>query len=169
MNDQQTGVRGYLLWLKREQPGIYKVVAPQIAQLVPDAFSNREQSDAQGALMGLAETTGAAYGTDVADAADTGAASPSVTNTILGLVSTAAQVYGQTQLAKQQFDMMMQVNQAQLDRVKAGLPAGDFNMQSLGIPQIHVGLDQRTLTGGGIALGIVVALGLAFMLKPKHA
>ena len=34
-----TGVKGFLLWLKREQPGIYVKAAPIIAQQVPQAFS----------------------------------------------------------------------------------------------------------------------------------
>lgn len=35
----QTGVRGFLLWLQQQQPGIYARVAPKLPALVPEAFT----------------------------------------------------------------------------------------------------------------------------------
>jgi hypothetical protein len=35
-----TGMKGFLLWFKREQPNLYVVVAPKIAKKVPQAFSD---------------------------------------------------------------------------------------------------------------------------------
>src|SRR5205823_8873483 len=139
-----------LLWLKHDQPGIYRVVAPRIAQYAPEAFSKREQSQAMGALMGLSETTGGAYGVtttftddggfdsnaipgggssaaDVATAANSGTSTPSITSTIASLVSAVGQVY----LAKSQVDTLNQVNQIQLQRAQAGL--APLNTSSLGL------------------------------------
>jgi len=38
-----TGVKGFLLWYKREQPHIYNKIAPKLPALVPRAFSNYTQ------------------------------------------------------------------------------------------------------------------------------
>lgn len=35
-----TGIRGFLLWLKQQQPGIYQRVAPKLPSLVPEAFTS---------------------------------------------------------------------------------------------------------------------------------
>ena len=39
-----TGLRGYLMWLKQDQPGLYQRVANQIAQAVPKGFSDYNQA-----------------------------------------------------------------------------------------------------------------------------
>jgi hypothetical protein len=36
----ETGIKGFLLWYKREQPHIYAKIAPQLPSIVPKAFSN---------------------------------------------------------------------------------------------------------------------------------
>jgi len=192
MNIQDTGIRGYLLWLKHDQPGIYREVAPQIAQYVPEAFSNREQSQAMGALMGLgSDTTGGAYGlttffgddtgfnttavpgagssaADVATAADSGTSTPSITSTIASLVSAVGQVY----LAKSQVDTLNQVNQIQLQRAQAGLAPLNTSSLGLGVPQVNVGVAPGTIKAGGIGLAVVVGLGLLWFLsgsRPAHS
>ena len=38
-----TGVKGFLLWLKQQQPGIYQRVAPSLPKLAPQAFTQHEQ------------------------------------------------------------------------------------------------------------------------------
>jgi len=177
MNIQDTGVRGYLRWLQHDQPQLYAVAAPIIAQRVPDAFSDREQSMGQGALMGFADdATGvttyfgdgsttfnpsgasASGGTDVASAANSGASSPSIVGTISNIVSALAQGY----LAKSQVDTLNQVNQIQLQRAQAGLAPLNTGSLQLGVPQVNLGLSTGTLTGGGIALVAIVGLGLLF-------
>lgn len=35
-----TGIKGFLLWFQREQPGLYNKIAPKLPALVPKAFSN---------------------------------------------------------------------------------------------------------------------------------
>lgn len=208
MNIQETGIRGYLKWLKQDQPAIYKSIAAHIVTQAPDAFSNLEQSRAMGSLMGstsdgwhsgpdwsdrpgsyyrwsnpavLANPYGnipaglGAYtsgnepngfgslgdDSDVASAANTGSSSASVTSIIGNLVSAASQVF----LAKNQSDILKQVNQIQLQRAQMGLSPLDVSSVNLGVPQLQVGLNKQTLTGGGIALGIAALLGLAFLMK----
>jgi hypothetical protein len=172
MDIQDTGVRGYLKWLKQDQPGLYMKAAAIIAQQVPEAFSDREQSQAMGALMGFADdatgittffgdsSSSASAGTDVASAANSGASSSSIVSDIGNIVSALGQVY----LAKSQVDTLNQVNQIQLQRAAAGLPPLNTSSLSLGVPQVQVGLNSQTLTGGGIALAVVAVLGLAFLV-----
>jgi hypothetical protein len=174
MNIQDTGVRGYLKWLQQDQPGLYTLAAPIIAQEVPDAFSDHEQSMAMGGLMGFADdsapgvttyfgdgSSSASAGTDVASAANSGAASPSIASTISNIVSALGQAY----LAKSQVDTLSQVNQIQLQRAAAGLSPLNTSTLSLGVPQVQLGLTQSTMTGGGIALAALVGLGLVFALS----
>lgn len=208
MNIQDTGIRGYLKWLKQDQPAIYQAIAPHIVKQAPEAFSNLEQSRAMGALMGVTSdgwhsgpdwsdrpgsyyrwgnpaVVASAYGNipmglgaytsgnepngfgslgddgDVASAANTGASSADIGSIIGNLVSAAGQVF----LAKNQSDLLKQVNQIQLQRAQMGLSPLDVSSVSLGVPQVQVGLNKQTLTGGGIALGIAAVLGLAFLLK----
>lgn len=183
MNIQETGVRGYLKWLQTDQPGLYMKVAPIIAQKVPEAFSDREQSQAMGALMGFADdafgtttffgsgadplfdssASASSSGPDVASAANSGASSSSIVSSIGNIVSAIGQVY----LAKSQVDTLNQVNQIQLQRAAAGLPPLNTSTLQLGVPQVQVGLNSQTLTGGGIALGVVALLGLALLMGNK--
>lgn len=175
MNIQDTGIRGYLKWLQLDQPGIYKLIAAHIVQQAPEAFTDHEQSRAMGVLMGLGDNSGitttfdstdvfgnppASGTTDVANAANAGASSPSITSIISGLVGAAGQIF----LAKSQVDTLQQVNQIQLQRAQMGLAPLNTSSLSLGIPQVNVGLSSGTLTGGGIALAVVAGLGLLFAL-----
>lgn len=175
MNIQDTGVRGYLKWLQQDQPGIYKLIAAHIVQQAPEAFSDYEQSRAMGVLMGLGDDAGitttfdstdvfgnpaAAGTTDVANAANAGASSPSVTSIISGLVGAASQIF----LVKNQLDTQKQMNAVQLQRMQMGLAPLNMSSLSLGIPQVNVGLSSGTLTGGGVALAVVAGLGLLFAL-----
>lgn len=171
MNIQDTGIRGYLKWLQRDQPGIYKAIAPQVAQYAPEAFSDYEQSQAMGSLMGLGDGLTTFFGTsspdpstDVASAANSGASSPSITSMISNLVGAVGQVF----LAKTQVDTLKQVNNIQLQRAQQGLSPLDTSSLNLGVPQVNVGLSKGTLTGGGIALAVVGGLGLLFLLSSKR-
>jgi hypothetical protein len=163
MNITDTGLRGYLKWLKRDQPGLYQLIAPHLAQQVPEAFSDFEQSRAMGTLMGLGEDTSQAA--DVADAANSGASTPTVTSLISNLVGAASQIF----LAKSQVDTLKEVNQIQLQRAQMGLSPLNTSSLSLGIPQVNVGLSQGTMTGGGIAIAVLGGLGLLmFFGGGKH-
>lgn len=185
MNIQDTGIRGYLKWLQQDQPGIYAAAAPQIAQKVPEAFSDREQSIAQGALMGLSDDTtsdnswlltdsgggsgsasaGTTTTTDVASAANSGAVSSGITGAIGNIVSAISQVY----LAKNQVNTLNQVNQIQLQRAAAGLPPLNTGSLQLGIPQaqVNLGLSSTTMTAGGVVLAVAAGLGLLFALSGR--
>jgi len=175
MTIQDTGVRGYLKWLQEDQPGIYQQIAPQLAQQVPEAFSDYEQSRAMGSLMGLADdgvgfdTSGWTTETltsrtpDVASAANQGASSSGIVSTIANLVGAAGQIF----LAKSQVDTLKQVNNIQLQRAQLGLAPLDMSTYRLGVPQVNLGLSSGTLTGGGIALAVVAGLGLMFALSGR--
>jgi hypothetical protein len=172
MNIQDTGIRGYLKWLQRDQPGIYKAIAPQIAQYAPEAFSDYEQSQAMGSLMGLGDGLTTFFGTDsspdpstdVASAANSGASSPSITSMISNLVGAASQAY----LAKTQVDNLKAINNIQLQRAQMNLSPLDTSSLTLGVPQVNVGLSKGTLTGGGIALAVGAGLALLFLLSGKR-
>lgn len=174
MNIQETGIRGYLKWLQQDQPGIYQRIAPQLAQQVPEAFSDYEQSRAMGTLMGLndtgvsfdttgwmTETPAQAAGLEVSSAANQGASSSGIVSTIANLVGAAGQIF----LAKSQVDTLKQVNQIQLQRAQLGQPPLDMSTYRLGVPQVNFGLSSSAMTGGGIALAVVAGLGLMFALS----
>lgn len=174
-----TGVRGYLKWLQQDQPAIYAAAAPIIAQKVPEAFSDREQSIAMGSLMGLSDdaTSDAAWlltdsgtgsasagATDVASAANSGAASSSITSAIASIVNGITQAY----TTKQAADVAQQLNAQQLQRVAAGLSPLTISSNSLGIPTIMGAVAANPLTSGGLVLALVAGLGLLFALKGKR-
>lgn len=183
MNIQETGVRGYLKWLQADQPGIYAAVAPHLAQQIPEAFSDYEQSQAMGSLMGFGEA-GAGTTTlfdstdpfgnpatifgpvshDVATAANSGTSSPSIVSMISNLVGAAGQVF----LAKSQVDNLKKMNDIQLQRAQAGQPPLDMSSYALGIPQVNVGLSSGTIKSGGVALAVVAGLSLLFALTGKR-
>jgi hypothetical protein len=181
MNIQDTGIRGYLKWLKADQPGIYRAIAPHVTQLAPDAFSNMEQSHAMGALMGMGDGTTTTFDstdfwgnpttvvapttTDVAAAANDGTSTPSITSTISNLVGAVGQIF----LAKNQVDTLKQVNDIQLQRAQAGLPPLNTSSLSLGVPTVQVGLSKSTMTGAGIAVGLAALLGLGFLMSRRRA
>ncbi len=158
-NITETGIRGYLKWLQQDQPGLYAKVAAKIAQAVPEAFSDREQSHAQGALMGFGDA--ANPNSDVSDAANSGAASPSVTSVINNIVNAASQAY----MAKQQADLYAQINQAQLQRAQLGLGPSAVATSNMGIPYIAgsnvtASMPPATwLVLGGIALALFMSRG----------
>ncbi len=181
MTNTDTGIRGYLKWLQRDQPGIYARVAPYIVQQAPAAFSDHEQSQAMGSLMGLADGTTTTFdttdmfgnqtavtypGSDVASAANSGAADPSTTSIIANLVSAVGQAY----MTKQQLDLLNKVNNIQLTNAQLGLPQMDLSTLHLGLPQVgvNVGLSGSTLTAGGIALGVAALIGLAMLSGGKR-
>lgn len=170
MNIQETGIRGYLKWLKGDQPDVYRTIAPHIAQLAPEAFSNFEQSQAMGALMGGTTTLfdsideWGSPSTDVALAANDGSSSPSTTSTISNLVGAVAQIY----LAKNQVDTLRQVNDMQLQRAQNGLPPLPTSSLQLGVPTITVAASKSIMTGAGLAVGALVLVGLAVAFSGKR-
>lgn len=177
---QDTGVRGYLKWLQADQPQLYIAVAPIIAQRIPEAFSDHEQSLAQGALMGLAQDgadpglteftpdlpaymiSGASTGStvDVANAANTGAASSGVVGLIQGIVNDVAQA----KLNQAQLDAYKQLNATQAQRISAGLNPLLISSSSLGIPFISGVAGQQPVTGGTALLMVGGILGLLIFL-----
>jgi len=183
-----TGIRGFLKWLQQDQPGIYARAAPIIAQQVPDAFSDREQSMTMGALMGLADdaapgtttffgdsaafddsasvpTDGsAATTTDVANAANSGAASPSTTSVIGNIVNSVAQYF----LTKQQADIHAQATQQQLSLAAAGLPPNATSTTSLGVRMTTAGASVGGISGNVVAIGLLAA-GLWFAFGRRRA
>lgn len=180
----ETGVRGYLTWLKKDQPNVYAAVAPIIAQRVPEAFSNYEQSLAQGTLMGFGDDvtdTSAGTTTDFSDSGgfvDTGAvmvsqpsassgatAAPAVdvsqaanngasTAAAVGLIGSIVNAFTQTKLAQTQAQTAAQINQQQLQRAQLGLAPLSVSSSSLGIPFISGMVGQSPVTSGTVLLAL---------------
>ena len=184
----ETGLKGYLKWLQREQPAVYRKVAPVIAAKQPAAFSDYNQSLAQRmnmrrgrlSLRGLGDdsddtgitsitfdpndlslTSQASNAIDVSDAANSGTGSSSLTSWLTALVGGASQLY----LTKSQLDTAQQVTNLQLQRAQAGLPPLNIDMTKMGVPSVAVGLSSSTqslvtyaLIGGGL-LFLVMSMG----------
>ena len=181
MQIYDTGIRGYLKWLKHDQPGLYALAAPKIAALLPQAFSDFEQSKALGYLCG-GDTTGAAVGDsyyygdvvetfdpgvssgttpDVSSVANVGTASPTTSNTISNIIAGISQAW----LAKTQADTVTKVNDIQIQRAQAGLPPLDISTLGLNVPQVNVGVAPGTLKAGGLGLaGLLLGGGLLWAL-----
>lgn len=168
-NIQETGIRGYLKWLQADQPGLYKAAAPQIARLVPQAFSNHEQSQAMGALMGFADDPTLVdigvdipdVSMDVANAADSGASSPDIVSSISGIISAISGAY-QT---KQAADVYKQITEQQLQRAQLGISPLTIKSGQYGIPTISAPASQSFASGAGLAIGALLLLGGLAMLS----
>jgi hypothetical protein len=181
-----TGLRGYLKWLKADQPGLYTRVANAIAQAVPKGFSDYNQSlvrairrsSGVGAYMrtrmgALADdySTSLYYtdpnyysddygvssgGTDTSTAANAGPTSSTVADTISAIVNGATTGY----LTVQQAQAYNQINQMQLQRAQAGLPPAQISSGANGIPFIS----GSSLFGSSSLFPLVLIGGVLFVL-----
>jgi hypothetical protein len=158
MNITDTGVRGFLKWLKTQQPGLYPKIAREISDKVPGAFDDYHAGGWR--VAGLDQTSALAVMSvdpglipaptvDVSEAADSGGKSSSITDTIASIVKGISSLY----LTKKQADVQQQVVNTQLQRAAAGLPPLDASIANLGVPQVSVGLSAGTGTGVAIAVG----------------
>jgi hypothetical protein len=168
MNISDTGVRGFLKWLKIEQPGLYPKIANAIADQVPGAFDDYHAG--RWRVAGLGQSSALAVlnvdpglvpapTVDVSEAADSGGKSTSITDTIASIVKGISSLY----LTKKQVDVQQQVVNTQLQRAAAGLPPLDASIANLGVPQVRVGLSAGTGTGIALAVGgalLLMALGV---------
>lgn len=184
-----TGIKGFLKWMKADNPGLYAKVAPVLAQKVPQAFSTYEATKARlGRLANyhlgrLGDTTQSSPGlvdisfdpgqlvttdsatqavsdaSDVSDVANSGSSTPSITSLITGIVGGISSLY----LAKNQVDIQKQVTAIQLQRAQSGLPPLPISTAQLGVPQVAIGLSTSTqsmLLWGGLGLGALVLLSM---------
>lgn len=153
---QDTGVRGFLKWIRAEQPGLYPKIAREVSARVPAAFDRYHQGEWKIAGLGQTEALQQialdpslvrAPTVDVSDAADAGVKSSAVTDTIANIVKGVSTLY----LTKKQADIQQQVVNTQLQRAAAGLPPLPRSLADLGVPQVNVGLQSGT--GMAIAVG----------------
>jgi|SRR5882724_96011 len=180
-----TGLKGFLKWLQREQPGIYKAVAPQIAKAVPRGFSDytssrvtaiRRRAGANSLMRfgslgddsGLVDISFDAdtlstpnFAIDTSDAANAGPSSSG----IMGSVSNILNGVLQAGLTLNSLSTAKQVTQLQLQRAQAGLPPLNIDMSRMGVPAVNVGLSASTsqlfMYGGLALLGVLLLGGLS--------
>lgn len=183
-----TGIKGFLKWMRADNPGLYAKVAPVLAQKVPQAFSTYEASKSRAATLGRyglgSDLTQSSAGlldisfdpgqltttyqatqslsdaSDVSDVANSGSSTPSITSLITGIVGGISSLY----LAKNQVDIQKQVTDIQLQRAQSGLPPLPISTSQLGVPQVAIGLSNSTqsmLMWGGLALGALVLVGMS--------
>lgn len=183
MNITDTGIKGFLKWMKADNPGLYQKVAPVLAQKVPEAFSGYEASKTRTARLGLlADITQSSPGlvdisfdpaqlvqsdqaaqsvsdaSDVSDVANQGSSTPTVTSLITNIVGGLSSLY----MAKNQVDIQNKVTAIQLQRAQAGLPPLPIDTSRLGVPQVAIGIAPQTqsiLMWGAIGLGAFILLG----------
>lgn len=166
-----TGVRGFLKWFRAEQPGLYSKLAKEVSAKVPGAFDDYHNGNWKIAGLGQADAITqlsvdpsliTAPTVDVADAADAGNKSSSITDTISNIVKGISTLY----MTKKQADIQQQVVNTQLQRAALGLPPLPQNLANLGVPQVNVGLSSGT--GTGIAVAAVVGLLVLGILKGRR-
>ncbi len=161
------GARGYLQWLKINQPVIYKAILPKLQQ--PN-------------LSGLGDDSGSMFLTASVDAgnmfstpsdltttssmvsvpsldpiatASTSPAPSSWVNNISALVQTASQAY----LTKAQIDAQTQLTNTQLARAAQGLPPLNINPANYGLSAtVGVGGSNNMLLWGAVGLGLIFVL-----------
>ena len=135
-----TGTRGFLQWLKTNQPAVYAKARPALAK------------QAGGMLSGLGLT----------DPATTAAQTPapaSWTDSLKDIVMAASQAY----LSREQIKAQGKILDTQIARAQANLPPLDIDLERYGIqaPQVQVGVASGTLKTAGLILG---GLGLIYFL-----
>lgn len=135
-----TGTRGFLEWLKVNQPAIYARARPHLAR------------QAGGVLAGLGLT----------DPSTTAAQTPaprSWADNLRDVVMAASQAY----LTREQLKSQGKILDVQLQRAQAGQPPLDIDLQQYGIqpPQVQVGVAGDTLKTVGLIAG---GLGLLWLL-----
>jgi hypothetical protein len=176
----QTGMKGFLTWLKQDQPAIYAATAPTIAKAAPRGFSGANASAltnlrlAQGrrsmlmrgnrlsGCCGLQSVstccgTPAPVGVNICTscAANSGTTCASTLTGVANIVGTVAS----TVLSAQQQAQYNNLVQTQLSRAQAGLSPLQLSSSAAGVPTISgssLGLSSGTgtllLIGGGLAL-----------------
>lgn len=182
----ETGLRGFLKWLQREQPEVYKLVAPKIAQTAPTGFSDYRSSKITAMRTRAGALSQRRFGSlgddptglvdiqfdanslstpdlpiDTADAANTGPSSTGIMDTIGSIVNGVFQAG----LAFNSLQTAKQVTNLQLQRAQAGLPPLNIDMSRLGVPSVSVGLtsgtSQLVMYGVGALLVVMLIGGLS--------
>jgi hypothetical protein len=170
----QTGLKGFLLWLKQDQPGVYAATAAKIAKAAPRGFSGfngsvlmtRRLNAARRSmrLRGLGDCCGitavgvcAALATpniciETSCAANSGA---TCSSDLTGIANIINSVTGAALTASQQAQYN-QILQSQLGRASSGLPPLVVSSTASGVPLLSGltsgGTGTLLLLGGGAVL-----------------
>lgn len=142
------GKRGFLLWVKHNQPGLYE--------------------KARGKLPSANGMSAFGAAADPAAVATPAAASDGWADSIKNVLTSVAQVY----LTKEQAKAQNKILDLQLARAQAGQPPLDIDPVRFGVaaPQVNVGVEAATkkmLIVGAGALAVVYVL--AQLLKGRRA
>lgn len=142
---EDTGQRGFLMWLQRYQPYMYREVMRKLPKAV--------KMGSLGADATIASTTGA---------------SPGWMDTVKNIITAA----GQAWMTKEQVDAQQKLLKMQLDRARAGLSPLDLDPSAYGLPgaNVSVGLSsdvkQMLMIG---AAGIAAIFLLPKLMGGKRA
>jgi hypothetical protein len=180
-----TGLKGFLLWLKQDQPAVYKATAAKIAQTVPRGFSGFNGSlkmtrrlaaaNRSMRLRGLGDCCGGLTTVGICSALaspniciDTSCAANSGTtcsSSLTGIANIINSVTGAALSASQQASYN-QILQQQLARANSGLPPLTVSSSASGIP-ILSGLSGLTSGGTGTLLLVGGGAVLLYLLFGK--
>lgn len=173
-----TGLKGFLLWLKQDQPAVYKATAAQIAKAVPRGFSGfngsvlmtRRLGAARRSmrLRGLGDSCFCSVGIcaalatpniciDTSCAANSGA---TCSSSLTGIANIINSVTGAALTAAQQAQYN-QILQSQLGRASSGLPPLVLSSSGAGIPLLSglTGSSGTLLLVGGAAVVLFLLFG----------
>lgn len=163
----EKGPKGFLKWLKQDQPKLYAAIAPKLAQMV---ISAKKTNALSGFGDPLTDSLTADFTVDTSALTnlpalniDTAASSAPASSSFSTVLQTLIQGAGAALLTKQQLDTAQKVTDIQLQRAQQGL--APLNTSALGLPGVgvNVGLSDSTsklVMYGGLAL-------LAVLLVPK--
>jgi hypothetical protein len=181
----QTGLKGFLLWLKQDQPGIYQATAAAIAKAAPKGFSNYNASvvtrmrksqgrrsmaqfgslgdDSDSMLQSVSFDSSdssllpddISYAPDTSTVANSGTTDAATLNSVANIINSVAGAA----LGEQQQQTYSQLVNAQLARAQQGTNPLVLSSRTAGIPL----LGSLTSSSGGLlvlGIGAVVLLAL---------
>lgn len=136
-----SGTRGFLQWVKTNQPAVYNRALPKLSRVA-----------GRGQMAGF-------FGLGLLDptqSAATTAAPKSFADNVKDILLAASQVY----LTKEQMQSQQKILDMQLQRAQMGLQPLDIDMSQYGIQpaQVNVGVADSTMKTGGLILAGVAGL-----------
>jgi hypothetical protein len=165
LNIQESGARGFLLWLKHEPAtaAIYAKLEPKLKELIAQARKKGAASfgglgDVTADFMPTIDMSTLTPQVPVISDTSTAPASGGFVDTLKNLISTA----GTALLTAQQLKTAQKVTDMQLQRAQQGLPPLSIDTASLGLPQVgvQVGVSKGTQTmllwGAGLLAAVLI-------------
>jgi hypothetical protein len=150
-----TGLKGFMQWLKQDQPAIYKATALQIAKAAPQGFSGFNGAYAQSVRLrrGRASMHGlgsccstsciTTCSTETSCAANSGSSTAQTLSAAASVISAASSAV----LSQEQQNSYNSLVNSQLQRAQSGLTPLTASSASVGVPTVTSSSSSSSSTG----------------------